>query len=496
MPKTLFVGINSSYVHINPAVRSLAASAGQNASFAEYNINQHMHNVLEDIVLKKPDIAAFSCYIWNIGYVLRLAEDLKKILPGTFVLLGGPEVSFDAKAQMEQYPFIDAVFCGEAEGVIRGVVDAIFYASPAPGLCYRKNSAVCGDDSYQTMQDISALKPPFYLANDIYDSNKIYYYESSRGCPYRCAYCLSGGEGAKLREKPLPQKFAEIDDLIARGVRLVKFTDRTFNVNGGRAYEIWRHIIERNAQTCFHFEIALDLLTDEHICLLRSARPGAIQLEAGVQSLNETVLKNVCRQTDTGRVCGNARAILEGKNIHLHLDLIAGLPGEDMKSFARSFDGVFGLFPDMLQLGFLKVLKGAPLYGEAAELGVVYREYPPYEVLFTQEMRAEELLFLKGVEELLNRYYNSGRAKGAICFLMEEGVFAPFEFFAELCSYCAQNGTLKRPVSAQAQFSLLADFASDRLDIQYLQPFLKHLKSDYIKLKVKGRMPEVLENIQ
>jgi len=488
MTDVLFIAVNSSYTHTCPAARGLAAVCG--AGWAEFNINQKQDDVLEEVYRAKPRIAAFCCYIWNIGFVLELAEDLKKILPGVKVLLGGPEVSFDARGIMEAYGFVDAVVCGEAEDVAAQAVGFLRGECALPdGMLARTGLGVEGNDIYRVTKDITGLPEPF--SNYCYDPNRIYYYESSRGCPFSCSYCLSGDD-VPLREKPQEQVKREIMLFAERKAKLVKFTDRTFNANRRRAFDIISFIAENTGDTRFHFEVALDLFDEGFIDMLCTLPPGKVQLEAGIQSLNGRALEAVGRTTDIEKVRANAERIIRAGNIHLHLDLIAGLPYEDMDSFRSSFNTVYGMFPHHLQLGFLKMLKGSRIRREAARYGIKYRNRPPYEALCTNDMPAEGMFRLKGIAELVERYYNTGRARGAIDYIVENGIRDAFGFFDELCVFCAARGCMRRPVSAAEQYELLIDFGGGILDEGRKAGYLRRLRDDYEMSGIKARMPVAL----
>ena len=492
--KTVLCAVNSSYVHTNPAVRSIAAAVGGNAVFCEFNINQMASDVLRALLLQEGDVYAFSCYIWNIAYVLRLAEDIKKAEPEAVITLGGPEVSFRAKSVIEQYWFVDYVICGEAEECLKPFLEGIKRNARVdmPGIVFREGRAACGDDAYQVVSNLDTLPSPFAAAGDEYDENKIYYYESSRGCPFSCAYCLSG-DCMGVREKSLEHVFDELQIFVKKGVKLVKFVDRTFNANKTRAKKIVEYVIGKTENTSFHFEVALDLMDDELLCLLASAPTGKIQLEGGVQTTNKRTLDAVARKTDLSRLKENAKAILKAGNIHLHLDLIAGLPYESMERFALSFDEIYELYPDALQLGFLKVLHGTKLEQQAGGWGLISRSYPPYEVIRTKDISARELLYIKGIEELLNRYYNTGRAKYSLQYLTQEQIFSPFELYAKLYDFCVRNDYTGRPVSARNQFVLLIEFAKETLCRTEQNVFLKRLRTDYDRTKIKGIIPRELQ---
>lgn len=487
--KTILIAVNSSYVHTNPAVRSLCAAVGGNLSFAEYNINQDPHDVLRDILEQNAEVIGFSCYIWNIAYVLRLAEDVALAMPRIRIVLGGPEATFRAEELLRRH-LIDYVMCGEGEERLAGFLLELETGSEVKtkGVLFLKNGELAGDGSDQRA-DVEKLPPPF-SAGDAYDENRIYYYESSRGCPYSCAYCLSGAMGGAVREKPLIQVQQEIDLFLERGVKLVKFTDRTFNANPFRAKEIFRFLLGKQGETTFHFEVALDLMDAEMIELLKSAPQGKIQLEAGVQTTNGRSLEVVSRKMEIEAVKKNAAALLAEGNIHLHLDLIAGLPYEGLERFRRSFDEIYGLYADALQLGFLKLLPGTSLRRDAGKYGIIYRNYAPYEVLATNDITAQQLLFLKEIEGLLNRYYNTGRARTAFDFLTKNGILGPFELYEKLSGFCKQRGYAARPVGARNQFVLLIEFASETLDLTQKEAFFRALRTDYDRAKIKGKIPE------
>ncbi|MEG2189401.1 MAG: DUF4080 domain-containing protein, partial [Christensenella sp.] len=494
--KTILVAMNSSYVHAGAAVRSISAALGNCAPFFEYNINQDSHDVLRDILAQNADVIGFSCYIWNVDNILRLAESVKLSMPSIKIVFGGPEASFRAKELLQNY-FVDFVMCGECEESIADFLQELEAGGEitTAGVMYKKDGKPTGDENYQIVKDLSVLPQPF-AAGDVYDENRIYYYESSRGCPFSCAYCMSGAMGGAVREKPLEQVMRELQEFVKRGARLVKFTDRTFNANAVRAKEIVRYVLEHTGDTAFHFEVALDLMDDEMIGLLSGAPKGKIQLEAGVQSTNAQTLAAVIRSTSIEKMKNNAIALRKNGNVHLHLDLIAGLPYETFERFKCSFNEVYALYADALQLGFLKLLPGTSLREDAQKYGIAYRSYAPYEVIKTSDISAAELLRLKGTEELLNRYYNSGRARTAFDYLTKNGIIQPFELYEGLYEFCAQNGYASRPIGARNQFVLLIKFAKERLKQNEQDAFFAALRIDYDNTKIKGQIPqELMKNI-
>ncbi len=477
----LLVAVNSGYVHTNPAVRTLAKVIG--APFCEFHVNRQIQDVVRTIYYKQPEVIGFSCYIWNIEYVLKLAKDIKTIMPNVRIFFGGPEISPVAVDLMKEHDFIDACFCGEGEESLLKWVQTNKFPKEA---VYKENGEIKGSGVFGCVSDLDSI--PFYLADENYDNTKIYYYESTRGCPFSCEYCLSGLEGS-VREKSLDKVFAEIDICIKKQMRLLKFTDRTFNANAKRAKQILRHIIDANTDTCFHFEVALDLVDVEMAEMLKSAPKGRIQLEAGVQTLNKETLKAVSRKTNIERIKSVASEILENDNIHLHLDLIAGLPKEDIASFEKSFNEVYSWYPHMLQLGFLKLIKGSALQRKSEEYGIKFRHYPPYEVLETNELSADDLFLIKGVEEVLDRYFNTGRARRGIDYLTKNEIVEPFKYYAGLYAHWEEKGYTNRPLSGTDQFRAIIEYTQKIVDKKEFDIFVECLKIDYATAKVKGKFP-------
>ncbi|MEG0493950.1 MAG: DUF4080 domain-containing protein [Clostridia bacterium] len=436
---TLLVAINAKFTHTNLAVRSLQnalLAANIAADFVEYTINQPLHDILADIVRREPKRLLFSCYIWNIAYVRALAEDFRLLNPQAQILLGGPEVSFDAEELLVQMPWADAIVCGEGEALLPSVL-----ALPQPKGVYRTSGCVDLDLLPFPYRDLDALK------------NRVLYYESTRGCPFGCAYCLSSAD-MHVRERSLSLVFADLQRLIDAKVMKVKFVDRTFNLHAERATAIWRYLIEHDQGiTSFQMELGGDLTTAEQLALLKTARTGLFQFEIGVQSTNEETLKRVARATDMRKLSDNVAAVKQEGNIHQHLDLIAGLPSEGFESFAHSFDDVFALRPEQLQLGFLKLLRGSRLYAQSEALGLVFSPMPPYEVLQTPALSFRELSRLKAVEEATELYYNSGRFSHEIDELALHCKSA-FQAFLSL-----GEELLKRKVTQYEAYDLLYAFA-------------------------------------
>ena len=408
--------MNAKYIHANLAVCSLQAYAGEHVKeadveIAEYTINQQKDDILMDIYRRRADILCFSCYIWNLDYIEELVRDMAKLRPDMPIWLGGPEVSYDAPDVLARLPEVTGVMKGEGEETFAGLCR--FYQGSEGdlglrslrGIAFRDRDGTVRDNPWRPVMDLNDI--PFVYYHMEAFRNKIIYYESSRGCPFSCSYCLSSVD-KQLRFRDLEKVRRELQFFIDQEVPQVKFVDRTFNCRHEHAAAIWKYIAEHDRGiTNFHFEVAADLLNEEELEILGSMRPGLVQLEIGVQSTNPDTIREIRRTMDFGRARRAVERIREKGNIHQHLDLIAGLPFEDMESFARSFDDVYALGPDQLQLGFLKVLKGSYMEEKKQEYGLVYKSRPPYEVLYTRWLSYEDMMRLKGIEEMVEVYYNS-----------------------------------------------------------------------------------------
>ncbi len=460
--KILLVGINAKYIHSNLAIRSLrnyAAPYKESISLAEYTINQYTEDILVDIYKRKPDFIGFSCYIWNMGMIKKISREIKKVLPGTSLWLGGPEVSYDPEEVLTELPCIDGIICGEGEETFLELMH--FYTGDREGLkdirglCCREENGRLYRTAPRKEMDMDAIPFPYEELTSL--QNKIIYYESGRGCPYSCSYCLSS-ENRKVRFRDLKKVKEELSVFLKDKVPQVKFVDRTFNCNHQHAMEIWQFLKENdNGVTNFHFEIAGELLREEELALLNTLREGLVQLEIGVQSANETTLDAIRRKMSLDKIREVVLRIQEGRNIHVHLDLIAGLPYEDYTSFRDSFNEVYSMKPDQLQLGFLKVLKGSYLHGEKEKWGIVYQDEPPYEVLYTRWISYDEILLLKKVESMTEMYYNSGQFEYSLAYLMH--FFAtPFDFFFELGNYYEEQGLFLLNSSRMGRYEALLGF--------------------------------------
>ena len=443
--KILLTAINAKYIHSNYAVRCiksyLESHSSHCAEIVEYTINHDISLILRELYERRPDVLGFSCYIWNIEYVRELTLELKKLLPQTVIIWGGPEVSYSSTEYAGKYP--DCIICGEGEAVFPELLERLKQGEmPAPVLYGRP---VCLDEIPFVYQDMTGLE------------HRILYYESSRGCPFGCQYCLSSVD-RQVRFQSLERTLSDFDFFLAHRVPQVKLIDRTFNCDIQRTKALWRYLTENdNGVTNFHFEIAGELLDEESLEILSAARPGLFQMEIGVQSTNPRTLKAICRRTDMKRLFSVVSRLREMGNIHLHLDLIAGLPYEDIASFARSFNTVYALKPHQLQLGFLKVLKGSGMAEKKAEYGLLHTERPPYEVMRTSWLSYDDVLRLKMTEDMVERYYNSGRYHHIVRYL-ERFFESPFAFYDALGQFYHAKGLHLLSVSETESYTVLRDF--------------------------------------
>lgn len=461
--KTLLVGINAKFIHSNPAVRCLkkyAESKGEtDIAIAEFTINQYIDYILSEIYKRSPEVIGFSCYIWNYELIKSLTFELKKILPELKIFLGGPEVSFNPKDVLSETD-ADVVISGEGEEIFFELISALKKGesiSDIKGISYKEENGIITNGEAST---INLDEVPF-IYDDMEDfKDRIVYYESSRGCPFRCQYCLSGG-GNRVRLRSLDKVLKELQFFIDKNVRQVKFVDRTFNCDKDRAMAIWRYISEHdNGITNFHFEIAAELIDEDMSLFLNTVRQGLFQFEIGVQSTNKETLKAVKRVTLPDKLTPVIQSIQRGKNIHLHLDLIAGLPFEGYSSFKESFNYVASLSPDQLQLGFLKLLKGSGLYNSQKEYGLVHTSFAPYEILKTDCLSYAELQKLKMVEQMVETYYNSRRYIKELELLLS--LFpAPFDMFEALSVFYEEKGYHNAPHGKLQYYLILEEFAKE-----------------------------------
>lgn len=487
----VLTAINAKYIHSNLAVYSLKAYAEQykeHLTIAEYTINQQMDEILMDLYKKQPDVLCFSCYIWNLNYVENLIREIHKIFPQLPIWVGGPEVSYDSADVLRRLPEVAGVMKGEGEATFLEVV-SYYVEGRVPlqeidGITYRAEQGEIVERPWRPILDLSTV--PFVYKDMKKFANKIIYYETSRGCPFSCSYCLSSVDKC-LRFRDLDLVKKELQFFLDEKVPQVKFVDRTFNCKHDHAMAIWTYIQEHdNGITNFHFEVSADLLREEEIELISRMRPGLIQLEIGVQSTNPDTIREIKRTMRFDRVEEIVKKIGSVGNVHQHLDLIAGLPFEDYQSFGKSFDDVYALAPEQLQLGFLKVLKGSYMKEHEEEYGLVHKSQPPYEVLYTKWLPYEDVLKLKRIEEMVEVYYNSGQFQYTLKQLVK-AFDSPFEMYEALGEYYETKGLHLVSHSRVTRYEILLDFAR-RCDPQREELYRELLVFDlYLRENMKNR---------
>ncbi|HAT4070739.1 B12-binding domain-containing radical SAM protein [Clostridium perfringens] len=490
--KILLTAINSKYIHSNLAVRYLKAFTKDldfQGDIKEFSINDRVENILEGIIEEKPDVVAFSCYIWNMEFVNRLAELIKLVDPNIEILYGGPEVSYEGKEFLENHEG-EYVIVGEGEKTFR---EFVLYKlgegkiEDIKGLNYKRDGKVVENPKRPEM-DMNELVFPYTYEEDI--NNKIVYYEASRGCPFKCKYCLSSVmHGVRFLDVERVKK--ELKYFMERGLKLVKFVDRTFNCNREYTVELLKYLSEQDTETRFHFEVAADLLTEEQIEILNNAPKGRFQLEVGVQTTNNEVLHNINRYITYENIKEKVLKVASGKNVMQHLDLIAGLPGEDLESFKKSFNDVHAIRPDEIQLGFLKLLKGSSMREEAEKWGIVYSPYAPYEIIRSKDISYEELLLLKKVEAMVDKYYNSCKFNNVIKFFLN--IYEkPFDFYYDLAMFFEEKGNFKRSIGNVEYYKILLDFYLEKIGGEDEGLFKEVLKFDYLCFNKKRWLPDFL----
>lgn len=455
----------------------------------EFSINDRVENILEGIIEEKPDVVAFSCYIWNMEFVNRLAELIKLVDPNIEILYGGPEVSYEGKEFLENHEG-EYVIVGEGEKTFR---EFVLYKlgegkiEDIKGLNYKRDGKVFENPKRPEM-DMNELVFPYTYEEDI--NNKIVYYEASRGCPFKCKYCLSSVmHGVRFLDVERVKK--ELKYFMERGLKLVKFVDRTFNCNREYTVELLKYLSEQDTETRFHFEVAADLLTEEQIEILNNAPKGRFQLEVGVQTTNNEVLHNINRYITYENIKEKVLKVAAGKNVMQHLDLIAGLPGEDLESFKKSFNDVHDIRPDEIQLGFLKLLKGSSMREEAKKWGIVYSPYAPYEIIRSKDISYEELLLLKKVEAMVDKYYNSCKFNNVIKFFLN--IYdKPFDFYYDLAMFFEEKGNFKRSIGNVEYYKILLDFYLEKIGGEDEGLFKEVLKFDYLCFNKKRWLPDFL----
>ena len=492
--KILLVSLNAKYIHSSLALRLIENYCSDYKAYLEIlelTINHEVQQIVKQIYQKQPDVLGLSCYIWNMDLIEEILPVLKKVLPHTKIVLGGPEVSYNSETLFERLP-IDMVIENEGEQTwyeyLHFLVQKDRTLEDIKGIVFRNDKGEIIRNQPRELMDLAQL--PFVYENLSGLEHKIIYYEASRGCPFNCQYCLSSIEKG-VRFMPLDRVLKEIQYFLDKKVKQVKFVDRTFNTRKNFARAIWQYIIEHdNGHTNFHFEIAAELLEDGCLEILKDARPGLIQFEIGVQSTNMDVLTVIDRKMPFEEIKEIALKIKALGNIHQHLDLIAGLPYEDYSSFKQSFNDVISLRPEQFQLGFLKLLKGSGLRRNAEKYGIVYNPKAPYEVLYTNALNFKELLILHGIEEMVERYYNSERFEHTLEYLYT--LFdSPFDFYEALAAYWEENDYDKIPHKKSAYYTLLVPFAKNQKGIN-LDLLKELIRLDWYLHEMVKEMPEEL----
>ncbi len=456
----LLVAINAKYIHSNPAVYSLAACANAlcgNTALAEFTINDRYEDILRGILKRKPEVIGFSVYIWNVELMKMLMEDIHRIAPQIRLMAGGPEASNDPETYLTG---CGRVMLGEWEKNFRRIAVCIKQNKDIPlgemeGIAYKDPRIIIRKPGPESIPEMDRI-PFLYDQMDAFE-NRIIYYESSRGCPFRCSYCLSSLE-KKVRYRSMDLVRRELQYFLDRKVKQVKFVDRTFNSCPERSLEIWTYIKDHdNGITNFHFEIGADLLTDEELQLLSTLRPGLVQLEIGIQTTFEPAMKAIRRTADNSRIFSNVRRLRRAYNINLHTDLIAGLPYEDYVHFQKSFNDIYPLYADQLQLGFLKVLKGTDLYAHRREYSLVFASRQPYEIYATKWISYEEISDLHRVCDAVELFYNSRMFRRSLKYL-EQFFTSPFAMFLSIADYLDANHLAGVGIPVKKKYDILEAF--------------------------------------
>lgn len=488
--KILLAACNAKYIHSNLAVYNLRAFAGEYRDqilLREYTINQQKDDILRDIYESKAEVVCFSCYIWNISFVKSLLKDLPKILPKTQFWAGGPEVSYNAKEFLEENPHVTGVMCGEGEETFRELAEHYLLGekklSEIRGISWREEGIIY-QNPWRDVLDLDRI--PFAYQDLREFENRIIYYESSRGCPFSCSYCLSSID-KKLRFRSLELVKRELQFFLDRKVPQVKFVDRTFNCRHDHAMAIWQYLADHdNGVTNFHFEISADLLREDELALMKTMRPGLIQLEIGIQSTNPETITAIRRTMNLEKLKQTSAVVKSFGNIHQHLDLIAGLPFEDYQSFHRSFCDVYAMEPEQLQLGFLKVLKGSHMMTCCEKYEILYKEEEPYEVLSTKWLSYGDVLKLKMVESMTEVYYNSGQFRETLAYLL--GFFEDaFVFYEALGAFYKKKGYGEISHSRIRRYEILLEFVGEYPEISREETADRMMYDLYLRENLKSR---------
>ena len=501
--KILLTTLNSKFIHTNLAIRYLKQMVKDiediNVDIREYTINNELDFILKDIYTNNYDVILFSTYIWNVNDIVKLCNNLKKVKPNIKIALGGPEVTYDSEEAMKKYDFIDYILYGEGELIFRDFTKYLIgdmKIEDVDGIVYRSNDSIIANKPMKLLENLDLIPSPYEELDKKEYENRIVYYETSRGCPFNCQYCLSSAiEG--LRYFSIDRVKKDLKKLIDARVSQIKFIDRTFNANKKFAMEIMKFLMENdNGYTTYHFGVTAHLLTDDMLEFLKDCKEGLFQFEIGVQSTNEKVLDAVGRRDDFKKLSYVVQKIASFRNIHQHLDLIAGLPYEDYSSFENSFNDVFNLGIEHLQLGFLKMIKGTGIRNQADEHEFRYKDYPPYEVLYNKYISYNEILKLKDIEEILERYFNSKNFVLSMRYIIHNYYKeSPFKFFEEFATYFNDNGYFYASQGKNQLYKILVDFYTDKINIE-TELFKEIVKYDYISLGKTSNVPAFMDKVE
>ncbi|WP_206038980.1 MULTISPECIES: B12-binding domain-containing radical SAM protein [Fusobacterium] len=486
--KNILVGINSKYVHTNLAIRYLKKYVEQNSNekikIYESSINNNIQKIIRDIIEEKPENIFFSVYIWNVEMVFKIVKEIRKVLTKEKIYLGGPEVSYNPTEILEKNKEIDGILVGEGENILLNLLTKNI--EEVKGIYYRNNNKIIFNGYEPLIENLDIIPFP-YEDSELEDVHKIVYYESSRGCPFNCSYCMSSIDKT-VRYFSLDRTKKDLKKFIDIGTRLVKFVDRTFNLDKKRYLEIWKFLLENYRENItFHFEINANIFDDEVLAFLKKVPRKLFQFEIGVQTINEDTMRIINRKNDLEKLFHNVTAI--NKNIHLHLDLIAGLPYENYETFKKSFDYVYNTKCEMIQLGFLKMLEGTEMKANGHKYNYKYLDFPPYEVISNDFISYEELCKLKDIEEVLDFYYNSQKFLKSLDFVVKNFFESPFDFFESIGEFYKNKGYLEIAHREIAIFNNFVEYYK-KIGFPKLDEFLEYLKFDYLFLGKPGYYPE------
>ncbi|WGX75990.1 B12-binding domain-containing radical SAM protein [Paraclostridium bifermentans] len=501
--KILLTTLNSKFIHTNLAIRYLNQMVKDiediDVDIREYTINNELDFILKDIYANDYDVILFSTYIWNVNDIVKICNNLKKVNKNVKIALGGPEVTYDSEESMKKYDFVDYILYGEGELVFRDFVKSLkedIDIKDVDGIVYRNNGDIVKNKPMKDIENLDIIPSPYVNLNKAEYENRIVYYETSRGCPFNCQYCLSSTLQG-LRYFSIDRVKSDLKALIDARVSQIKFIDRTFNANKKFAMEIMQFLMENdNDYTTYHFEVTAHLLTEDMLEFLKECKEGLFQFEIGVQTTNEKVLEAVGRRDDFSKLSYVVQKIASYRNIHQHLDLIAGLPYEDYNSFENSFNDVFNLGIEHLQLGFLKMIKGTGIRNNADEHEFRYKDYPPYEVLYNKYITYNEILKLKDIEEILERYFNSKNFVLSIRYIIHNYYKeSPFKFFEDFATYFDKKGYFNMSQGKNQLYKILLDFYTEKIN-KNIELFTEIIKYDYISLGKTSNVPGFMSKIE